>query len=306
MESAVSAAQDAQNALLATGSDFFDTMHAFCDGAGVSWPEDAEAAEKVEASVEPAEGRRVAAEKRRWRRKRPWQDVWDIVEEPADEENVANGGDGSDQTEDEHAVEEEETAASGAYVSAAAAADDAFPMMPPTSKAVPTTARGRRRVSEEELAELRMEQLCAEGLELRWQDRGPGPPPADSPHDTWRGQKYRQGTGRYANSGGTNRVWYACFINAKTGGTRAMDDWFDKNAHQFKAGPKSSGGPKEWHEWRRRKEAKASHGPRPPPGPPPGFPPSSSPSHSAPPLLSAPWPFPILPAATPPPWWTSR
>ena len=52
---------------------------------------------------------------------------------------------------------------------------------------------------------LKEEKAMAEDLGLRWQERGPK---AEGRPDRWRGQRYRPGTGKWANRGGQNRDFF--------------------------------------------------------------------------------------------------
>ena len=52
---------------------------------------------------------------------------------------------------------------------------------------------------------LKEEKAMAEDLGLRWQQRGPK---AEGRPERWRGQRYRPGTGKWANRGGKNREFF--------------------------------------------------------------------------------------------------
>ena len=89
----------------------------------------------------------------------------------------------------------------------------------------------------------------AKDLGLRWQDRGPPPPPPDEERTTlWRGQKYRPGSGRWANSGGTNKQWYSEYAAAKKKGVAAVNKFISENGNRFISTEKAKG-PKELREW---------------------------------------------------------
>lgn len=56
--------------------------------------------------------------------------------------------------------------------------------------------------------DLRAERAAAEEAGLRWQDRGP---PEHQPY--WRGQKYREGSDRFANRGGRKKEWWSTYYS---------------------------------------------------------------------------------------------
>jgi len=58
------------------------------------------------------------------------------------------------------------------------------------------------------LVDLRCESEAARSLNLGWQHRGP-PNPDHDPDARWRGQRYRQNTGKWANSGGIRKEYYS-------------------------------------------------------------------------------------------------
>ena len=86
---------------------------------------------------------------------------------------------------------------------------------------------------------------------MRWQDRGPTGP-QERTKDTWRGQKWRPGSERWANNGGANKIWYVGFIRARDEGPEALDRFFEQNAEKFARGPNSKGGPWQLREWLKR------------------------------------------------------
>ena len=106
------------------------------------------------------------------------------------------------------------------------------PGPPPPPPPPPSQRRHRREVSEEELLDLRAEQKAAEEMGLRWQDRGP--PPDLVQGDTWRGQRYRPGTGKWANRGGENKQWYSGFYAAKKAGPEAVAAYLAAHPHPKK------------------------------------------------------------------------
>ena len=55
---------------------------------------------------------------------------------------------------------------------------------------------------------LRQEQELAQRSGVRWQDRGPPGPDLEGP-ETWRGQRWREGSQRFSNRGGQHREYYA-------------------------------------------------------------------------------------------------
>jgi hypothetical protein len=63
--------------------------------------------------------------------------------------------------------------------------------------------------------ELRAEQAIAGHVGIGWKHRGPAGPDDANKHDTWRGQKYRPGTQRWANNGGTRSWWYNTYYPLK-------------------------------------------------------------------------------------------
>ena len=107
---------------------------------------------------------------------------------------------------------------------------------PPPSRLQPEAQpprKHRRMVGEEELHDLRGEQSAAHELGLRWQDRGP---PANSamPGDTWRGQKLRVNSGKWANRGGAHKSWYSAYYVAKQAGPEAEATYLQANPHPKK------------------------------------------------------------------------
>ena len=117
MESADSAAQEAQTALLAMGTGFFEQMRSSGAEEGAQRTEVLDAFRKRYAALTAAgpagEEERTStatASVNRWRCKRPWQAAWDIVGEGFDvqgdvDEVVQEVG---ERTDDEYAIEEPE------------------------------------------------------------------------------------------------------------------------------------------------------------------------------------------------------
>ena len=96
------------------------------------------------------------------------------------------------------------------------------------------------------LADLRAESAAAKELGVPWRERGP---PPSSDRATWRGQKWREGSQRWANNSGTNKEWYSAFYKAKRGGSGAMQRFLDEHGDRFVRGAGSTGGPLELREW---------------------------------------------------------
>lgn len=101
------------------------------------------------------------------------------------------------------------TAASSSWVPSAATASS-------SASAASGSADGHgqkrsRRVSQEELEELRAEEEAAKEAGVGWQERGP----PGKPGDTWRGQRFRPESGKFANRGGSSRAWYSAWYAVK-------------------------------------------------------------------------------------------
>jgi len=84
---------------------------------------------------------------------------------------------------------------------------------PTNYKADPYDADRNPAISEEDLQELRHEELLARSHHISWQDRGPPGPNQGGP-ETWRGQRFREGTGKWANRGGQWREYYRGYYSA--------------------------------------------------------------------------------------------
>ena len=104
----------------------------------------------------------------------------------------------------------------------------------------------RRMRQPEEFHDLRGEQAAAQEMGLEWRDRGPPPEMAQE----WRGQKWREGSHRWANNGGRNREWYKLFYQAKHRGEAALNKFFEEYGNIFESGPNSQAGPRELRAWR--------------------------------------------------------
>ena len=107
----------------------------------------------------------------------------------------------------------------------------------------------RAKIDACELADLRAEGKAAKDLNIPWQQRGPPGPPKDIPHATWRGQRWREGSQRWANNGGTNRDWYKHYHSIKKQNNRAaMQTFLEENHAKFRQS-ETAKGPKELREF---------------------------------------------------------
>ena len=99
---------------------------------------------------------------------------------------------------------------------AGASADETEPPSPELP-AVPDTEEPAPPLSALDQYHLAMaaESSVANMLGIRWRDRGPPTGPA-SGFSKWRGQKWREGSKRWANRGGANRDWYRAFYSGAT------------------------------------------------------------------------------------------
>jgi hypothetical protein len=85
--------------------------------------------------------------------------------------------------------------------------------------------------------ELRAEQGAAWHVGISWKHRGPAAPDDANKHDTWRGQKYRPGSQRWANNGGTRAWWYNTYYplkrkaseSGKEEDTKTLQQWLLEN-----------------------------------------------------------------------------
>ena len=50
-----------------------------------------------------------------------------------------------------------------------------------------------------------------------------------TPSEKWRGQAWRESSGRWANRGGVAREWYTAFYKAKKQGQEHLDAWLRDN-----------------------------------------------------------------------------
>jgi hypothetical protein len=123
------------------------------------------------------------------------------------------------------------------------------PLPPRPSRRVDSRVH-KRFVDQDELMELRAEQAVARHVGVGWKHRGPAGPEAESKHDTWRGQKYRPGSQRWANNGGTRAWWYNAYYplkrkaadSGREADKRALRDWLESNPMPEKpSGSKGSG-----------------------------------------------------------------
>ncbi len=117
---------------------------------------------------------------------------------------------------------------SSSATSAAPPSSSAAPW-PPASSAASSSGAKRKNsnYTYEQVLDLRAEESVARELGLRWQDRGPMREHHDS--DTWRGQQWRESSGRWGNRGGVARDWYVAFYKAKRQGPQAMSDFLANN-----------------------------------------------------------------------------
>ena len=95
---------------------------------------------------------------------------------------------------------------------------------------------GRRPYTSDDLIELRAESDVAAQLGLRWQERGP--PAPDDPYDTWRGQRFRPESGRWANRGGSMSQWFTEFYTTKKHHPERFAKWLKDNPKPSKSGEK--------------------------------------------------------------------
>jgi len=92
----------------------------------------------------------------------------------------------------------------------------------------------RPQVSPGELLDLRAEAQVAREMGIRWQHRGPPPECLPEGQTTWRGQRYRPNTGKWANRGGSAKAWYTAFYRAKQEGEAALSKFLEENPHPKK------------------------------------------------------------------------
>jgi hypothetical protein len=82
---------------------------------------------------------------------------------------------------------------------------------------MPSSSSSSTMTASETLADLRAEQAVAGMMHIPWQERGPVPERDDDGHviDKWRGQRWRENSGRWANRGGRMRKWYQAYYTKK-------------------------------------------------------------------------------------------
>ena len=69
-----------------------------------------------------------------------------------------------------------------------------------------------------------MEQAIAGAVGAGWKLRGPAGPDEANKHETWRGQKYRPGSGRWASNGGARAWWYNTYYPLKRKASESEGD----------------------------------------------------------------------------------
>ena len=67
------------------------------------------------------------------------------------------------------------------------------------------------------------ETTAARELGIPWKHRGPERPQGPEQDQFWKQQRWREGSGRYANRGGKNRCWWSCFYSAVQSGASKKD-----------------------------------------------------------------------------------
>jgi hypothetical protein len=107
----------------------------------------------------------------------------------------------------------------------------------------------RQDITAEELQDLHDEADAARSCGIGWKERGPPGPPADDPTATWRSQKWRPGSSRWANNGGTNKQWYSRYYAAKRHGDTAKMQLFLQEYGDRFVYSASAAGPKELKEY---------------------------------------------------------
>jgi hypothetical protein len=122
-----------------------------------------------------------------------------------------------------------------------AVAQNTQPKMKPKPSGTADFPREVAKRSREDREKARSSGAGALEKEVPWDCRGPPAPQHGGP-DRWCGQKYRQGSGRWANSGGRNKEKYALFNKKKASGLRgtelqfwapmAPDGYWAREAHQ--------------------------------------------------------------------------
>jgi len=87
----------------------------------------------------------------------------------------------------------------------------------PTTPPLPPPVKRKREVTQDELLMLAAERDVATSNAIPWQQRGP-PGPEEGGPSTWRGQQWREGSGRWANRGGANKNFYTEFYPLQCAG----------------------------------------------------------------------------------------
>jgi hypothetical protein len=94
---------------------------------------------------------------------------------------------------------------------------------------VENTPRHGRRVSEAEYRDLRMEREAGIDTNTKWRHRGVNPDQNPGAPMTFRGQRWRPGSQRFANSGGTDRAWHKGYYIAKKRGEAAAQEYIRRH-----------------------------------------------------------------------------
>jgi hypothetical protein len=100
--------------------------------------------------------------------------------------------------------------------------------------------------------ELRAEQAIARRIGIDWKHRGPTAPEVEDKHATWRGQKFRPGSQRWANNGGARSAWYNTYYplkrkandSGKEVDRKRLQQWLAQNPMPEKSTSSGSGGGK--------------------------------------------------------------
>ena len=118
------------------------------------------------------------------------------------------------------------SSSSGAVAASASARPWPVAKRPKCEQWVPDELKSDK-YTPEEIIQLRAEAAAAIELNVKWRDRGP--PKPDDPSEKWRGQAWRESSGRWANRGGVAREWYTAFYKAKKQGQEHLDAWLRDN-----------------------------------------------------------------------------
>ena len=90
--------------------------------------------------------------------------------------------------------------------------------------------RHGRFVSEAEYHDLRMERDAAIETNTKWRHRGVNPDLNPGAATSFRGQKWRPGSQRFANSGGSDRAWHkGYYLAKKKGGDAAAQEYIKRH-----------------------------------------------------------------------------